>query len=88
MTKNMIRKTLVAGQWENKCVYLMPGDKRDWFVAGFIDPVPAHYSTFHPFGANFILSPWDETHGKIDAYDSPGSSRVRINVGCTETFPL
>lgn len=51
---------------------LTTGDTRDWYVACHLDgPVEAKFADYHPFGANFLLSPWEVPSGEaIDHYDT------------------
>lgn len=54
-------------------VFTLEGDKRPWFIAGYYPDfakgkqgdLKVDFYEYHPFGHNFILSPWT-AEGKIE----------------------
>lgn len=75
------KKIRVAGFWEQRIVYNIPGDTGDWYVNGYWKQTEknAGFAHHHPFGNNFGLSRWDHEGLKqrIDHYES---QRERISI--------
>lgn len=65
-----------------KLCYTRTDDVREWYTAAHMDSDPgAQFAPFHPFGANFILAPWEVPGGeKIDHYEPKPYVRVPLEV--------
>lgn len=70
-----------------KICYHRSDDSREWYLASHTDSAGFQRLTaeqkvrFHPFGATFILSPWETPSGeKIDAYERKPYHRVDMAV--------
>jgi hypothetical protein len=60
-----------------------PFDNQEWFRAGYIKPegIKPEFAEYHPFGANFILMPWQVPSGEaIDKYEQKPYRRVPMTV--------
>ena len=77
---------LPAVKRNGNVAFTMPGDSRDWYVAGYYGAVKARKQAtmppaeFHPFGNSFLLAPWDVVDSKIDTYERHPYKRVAIDV--------
>lgn len=76
---------LPAVKRNGNCVFRLAGDPHDWYVAGYYpayknrQPQPAGQpNQYHPFGAMFLLSPWDVKDSTIDQYERHPYKRVAI----------
>lgn len=64
-----------------KIVYRLPGSDLDWYVACYLPDEPTEETrSFHPFGPNFMLSPWDVPGPAIDHYDAKKRERLAVSV--------
>lgn len=71
-------------QRRRKAAYVVQGDTREWYIAGYWDgrPNPFNPGTerdYHPFGKNFILAPWTFSEA-IDQYETHKYDRVALSV--------
>ena len=68
--------------------FTIPGDKRDWYIASYFpisknrcQPLPQDIDPeYHPFGPNFMLTPWTVKDSQIDSYEKAPYKRIEISV--------
>lgn len=69
-----------------RAYYRLPGDSRDWYVAGYYSGLGLteeegkRFAPFNPFGPNTLLAAWDHDE-PIDQY---GTKKIRMPVRITE----
>ena len=80
LPKGYLRSTHVA--------YTRAGDPCEWYLASYYPAIERHRqgplspdasSEYHPFGASFMLFPWD-VDGKIDQYERRPYERLPLTV--------
>jgi hypothetical protein len=61
----------------------MPNDSHVWYIACHApaqgETIAPQFAEYHPFGASFILTPWDLEEA-IDAYEDKPRKRVPVDV--------
>lgn len=81
--KTAKRKIRVAGYWEHRIIYNIPGDDGDWYYGGGWQKATdnAEYHKWHPLGSHWSLTRWPhETIGRIDQYDSSDDKHIRLAI--------
>lgn len=68
----------------SKTYFRFIGDSQDWYVCCYCPAEVSHdpkYAAHHPFGASFILAPWDVPDGTgIDYYAPRPYTRIGASV--------
>ena len=87
----MVAGPLPACKRNGNVAFRVPGESNEWYVSGYfprlhgrkqdsINESDAPYMAFHPFGANFLLAPWDIADSRIDSYARVPYKRVVCEV--------
>ncbi len=61
-----------------KSCFTVTNDAREWYISGYIEKIEPQFAEFHPFGVNFMLTPWD-VDGKVDDGEKP-YKRVQMTI--------
>ena len=78
---------LPAVKRNGNVAFRIAGDSHDWYVASYYPAMNGRKqacmvapSEFHPFGAIWLLHPWDIEDSKIDTYERVPYKRVNVDV--------
>jgi hypothetical protein len=79
-TENKIYLIGALPKAKNRQFVCFPFQGQDWYVAGYIAEIKEGFKNFHPFGSNFLLSPWNIPNIAIDAGEAKPYIRMAMTV--------